>query len=197
MEAKAPCWRGADTVLGAGAWPGCGPSPGPPVGRLRPPYAFGPLLAEARPGELHAPKGSCEAKTGGPALVLTSHGGSSAAYGGHGGHTTEAHWELQRPGGHQPPPSRRKPRDPRKKGRAPTHHFGLEGWLDLTVLQLLPVDPPEEGMLPHVALALGPAAQPLPGVLGHQLEAGEKEAPAWDRATRGLPCSPGLCTDPR
>ena len=87
--------------------------------------------------------------------------------------------------------------DPRKKGQAPTHHFGLEGWLDLAVLQLLPVDPPEEGMLPHVPLALGPAAQPLPGVLGHQLEVGEKEALAWDRATRGLPCSPGLCTDPR
>lgn len=196
-EAKAPCWRRVDTVLGAGARPVCGPCPGLPVGRLRPPYALGSPLAEARLRELRESRGPAKAKPGGPALVLTSCWGSSAAYGGHGGHTTEARWELQRLGGHQPPPSRRKPRIPRKKGRAPTHHFGLEGWLDLTVLQLLPVDPPEEGVLPHIPLALGPAAQPLPGVLGHQLEAGEKEALSGTGQRRGCRAqSRTVCRNP-
>lgn len=60
-------------------------------------------------------------------------------------------------------------------GGALTHHFGLEGRLDLPVLQLLPVDPPEEGVFAHVPLALGPAAQPLARVLGHQLEGGRED----------------------
>lgn len=63
-----------------------------------------------------------------------------------------------------------------------THHFGLEGRLDLPVLQLLPVDPAEEGVLPHVPLALGPTAQPLGGVLGHQLRR-EREG-GWRRLPR-------------
>lgn len=51
-----------------------------------------------------------------------------------------------------------------------THHFGLERWLDLPVLQFFPVDPPEEGVLSDIPLSLGPAAQPLGGVFGHELE---------------------------
>ena len=169
------------------------------MGRLRPPYALGPPSSEARPGELQTAQGVL-LRPRQEVLPWFSHhiGGALLPTGGMGATRLRPTGNCRgRGGGHQPPPSRRKPRNPRKKGRAPTHHFGLEGWLDLAVLQLLPVDPPEEGMLPHVPLALGPAAQPLPGVLGHQLEAGEKEALAWDRATRGLPCSSGLCTDPR
>lgn len=56
-----------------------------------------------------------------------------------------------------------------------TYHFGLEGRLDLPVLQFLPVDPPEEGVFTHVPLSLGPATQPLAWMLGHQLEGGRKE----------------------
>lgn len=55
-----------------------------------------------------------------------------------------------------------------------THHFGLEGWLDLPVLEFFPVDPPEESVLPNVSLSLWPATQPLAWVFGHQLEGSRK-----------------------
>lgn len=51
-----------------------------------------------------------------------------------------------------------------------THHFGLERWLDLPVLQFFPVDPPEEGVLSDIPLSLRPTAQPLGRVFGHKLE---------------------------
>lgn len=58
----------------------------------------------------------------------------------------------------------------RKQAAPLAHHFGLEWWLDLPVLQFLPVDPPEEGVFSHVPFPLGPAAQTLAGMFGHQLE---------------------------
>lgn len=75
-----------------------------------------------------------------------------------------------------------------ESGGAPTHHFGLEGRLDLPVLQLLPVDPPEEGVFAHVSLALGPAAQPLARVLGHQLE-GRREGRMRDLGLQLIGCA--------
>lgn len=42
-----------------------------------------------------------------------------------------------------------------------TYHFGLEGRLDLPVLEALPVDASEEGLLPDVPLPLRAAAQAL------------------------------------
>ena len=49
------------------------------------------------------------------------------------------------------------------------HHFGFEGGLDLSVGQAFPVDASEERLLPDVPFPLGPTAQPLGRVLGHQL----------------------------
>lgn len=73
----------------------------------------------------------------------------------------------------------------RSRPRPPTHHFGLEGRLDLPVLEFLPVDPPEEGVLPHVPFPLGPATQPLAGVFGHQLESSRKEDATYTVVTTG------------
>ena len=50
-----------------------------------------------------------------------------------------------------------------------THHFRLEGRLDVPVLEAVPVDASEEVVLPDVPLPLRPAAQALGRVLGHQL----------------------------
>lgn len=47
-------------------------------------------------------------------------------------------------------------------------HFWLEGRLNLAVFQLLPVDPPEEGMFSDVSLALRTAAQTLHWVFCHE-----------------------------
>ena len=49
------------------------------------------------------------------------------------------------------------------------HHFGLEGGLDLSVVEPVPVDAAEEGLLFDVPLPLRPTAQTLGRVLGHQL----------------------------
>lgn len=51
-----------------------------------------------------------------------------------------------------------------------THSFGLEWRLHLFVLQLLPVDVAEEGVLLDVSLALRATAQTLTWVLGHELK---------------------------
>lgn len=71
-------------------------------------------------------------------------------------------------------PSRIQEHRAQEQATSPTHHFGLEGRLDLPVLEFLPVDPPEEGMFPHVPLPLWPATQPLAWVFGHQLESSRK-----------------------
>lgn len=55
------------------------------------------------------------------------------------------------------------------------HHFGLEGRLDLLVGQPIPVDAPEEGLLPDVHLPLWAAAQTLGRMLGHQLAAASQK----------------------
>lgn len=60
-----------------------------------------------------------------------------------------------------------------------THHFRLEGRLDLPALQLLPVDSSEEGMFSNIPLTLRPTAQPLARVLGHQLESRGEDVTSW------------------
>lgn len=57
--------------------------------------------------------------------------------------------------------------------QATTHDFRLERGLDLPVLNLLPVDPPEEEVPTYVLLSLVAAAQPLGGILRQKL-GGEK-----------------------
>lgn len=58
-----------------------------------------------------------------------------------------------------------------------THPFGLEGGLDLAVLETVPVDASEEGVLLDVPLPLGAAAQTLRRVFGHQLGGIRRERP--------------------
>lgn len=53
--------------------------------------------------------------------------------------------------------------------RAATHHFGLEGRLDLLVLQPLPVYAAEKAVFPDVPFAFSTTAQALGRVFGHQL----------------------------
>ena len=55
-----------------------------------------------------------------------------------------------------------------------THDFRLERGLDLPVLDLLPVDPPEEEVSSDVLLALVPAAQPLGRILSQELREKDK-----------------------
>lgn len=50
-----------------------------------------------------------------------------------------------------------------------SYHFRLEGGLNLSVLEAIPINSPEEGMLSDVPLPLRAAAQTLGRVLGHQL----------------------------
>lgn len=56
-----------------------------------------------------------------------------------------------------------------------TYSLWLERGLDLLALQLVPVDVAEERVLLDVPLPLRAAAQALGGVLGHQLETGERK----------------------
>ena len=58
---------------------------------------------------------------------------------------------------------------------ASPHHFGFEGGLDLSVGQAVPVNASEERLLPDIPFPLGPTAQPLGRVLGHQLRERERE----------------------
>ena len=55
-----------------------------------------------------------------------------------------------------------------------THDFRLERGLDLPVLDLLPVDPPEEEVSSDVLLALVAAAQPLGRILSQELRKRER-----------------------
>lgn len=54
--------------------------------------------------------------------------------------------------------------------REGTHDLGFEGRLHLPVLQLLPVNPPEEGVSSHVLLALGTTTQSLQRLLSQELK---------------------------
>ena len=53
--------------------------------------------------------------------------------------------------------------------RAGTHNLGFEGRLDFPVLQLLPVNPPEEGVGSHVLFSLWTTPKTLQGLLGQEL----------------------------
>lgn len=50
-----------------------------------------------------------------------------------------------------------------------THHFRFEGWLNLSVLQFLPVNSPEESVFPDVSFTLQATAKAFCRMFSHQL----------------------------
>lgn len=86
-----------------------------------------------------------------------------------------------------------------REGPGITHHFRFERWLNLSVLQLFPVNSPEESVFPDVSFTLQATAKAFCRMFSHQL-LGRKHQTIQFNAGRKVratfPCLQCSCSSP-